>query len=162
MSGSFLVREPTRCIARPMTRITKQLAKVAYRSRSFTRAIASIGSPRACPRQAMDAGVNALWKRRWWNERDLNPHLPLGKAPPIELSPHQEWCLELVSSQPLRVFGAALSPDQLPRLVVVNWRGRGESNSFRRSGAPALNQSTTAALMSLRWKAKAIGAPPRI
>src|SRR5262245_45521613 len=28
---------------------------------------------------------------------------------------------------------------------VVNWRGRGESNSFRRSGAPALNQSTTSA-----------------
>jgi hypothetical protein len=27
----------------------------------------------------------------------------------------------------------------------VNWRGRGESNSFRRSGAPALNQSTTSA-----------------
>jgi hypothetical protein len=27
----------------------------------------------------------------------------------------------------------------------ANWRGRGESNSFRRSGAPALNQSTTSA-----------------
>jgi hypothetical protein len=27
------------------------------------------------------------------------------------------WCLELVSSQPLRVFSAALSPDQLPRRI---------------------------------------------
>ena len=55
-----------------------------------------------------------------------------------------DWCLELVSSQPLRAFNAALSPDQLPR-PNVNWCGRGESNSFRRSGAPALNQSTTSA-----------------
>lgn len=60
----------------------------------------------------------------------------------------------MVSSQPLRGFGAALSPDQLPRRHV-NWRGRGESNSFRRSGAPALNQSTTSA--NLKGPAFAIG-----
>jgi hypothetical protein len=31
----------------------------------------------------------------------------------------RKWCLELVSSQPLRVFGAALSPDQLPRRDIA-------------------------------------------
>jgi hypothetical protein len=40
--------------------------------------------------------------------------------------------------------------------AFANWRGRGESNSFHRSGAPALNQSTTSA------KPSACGASPRI
>jgi hypothetical protein len=57
----------------------------------------------------------------------------------------------LVSSQPLRVFGAALSPDQLPRHAALclrtvrrenrsaaNWCGRRESNPDLESGALVL------------------------
>ncbi len=112
--------------------------------------VPGVGFEPASPRQV---GVAALRETQRCDPRLLglvkNSTQPTGSPVPWN------WCLELVSSQPLRVFSAALSPDQLPRLVVVNWRGRGESNSFRRSGAPALNQSTTSA----EFFREAIGAP---
>src|SRR5262249_33957453 len=53
--------------------------------------------------------------KNWWRQsvtlrprRSCKDHLHSCAVP-------WNWCLELVSSQPLRVFGAALSPDQLPR-----------------------------------------------
>ena len=52
------------------------------------------------------------------------------------LSP--SWCLELVSSQPLRVFGAALSPDQLPRQSLL--------------GASELVRTRRIELLSPEWR----------
>lgn len=54
-------------------------------------------------------------------------------------APARSPCLDVVSSHALRVFSAALSPDQLSRR---EWCGLRESNTLLRSGAPLLIQST--------------------
>ena len=68
---------------------------------------------------------------KWWRHRESNPARRSCKdrLQPAAI-PVGCWCLELVSSQPLRVFSAALSPDQLPRL---EWCGRRESNPHPRN-----------------------------
>jgi hypothetical protein len=55
--------------------------------------------------------------RNWWTERDSNPRLPLARRLLSLLSYRPSWGSELVSSQPLRGFGAALSPDQLSERI---------------------------------------------
>ena len=72
--------------------------------------------------------------------------------------PRARRALSRLSYHPNRVFGAwgwfranlsALSTRRCHQISFpgqnVNWCGRGESNSFRRGGAPPLNQSTTSA-----------------
>jgi hypothetical protein len=76
----------------------------------------------------------------------LEPASPACKAGalPIELSSHQE----LVPGVGFEPTSPRLQRGAITRSAsqaVLNWCGRGESNSFRRSGAPALNQSTTSA-----------------
>jgi hypothetical protein len=76
-------------------------------------------SPENGPLPAEACPTSAL-KTRWW----------AGEG----------WCLELVSSQPLRVFGAALSPDQLPR------------QSAHRSSARELARTRRIELLSPEWR----------
>jgi hypothetical protein len=66
-------------------------------------------------------------------------------------APARSPCLDVVSSHALRVFSAALSPDQLSRR---EWCGLRESNTLLRSGAPLLNQSTKPAQRMSRKSVK--------
>ena len=93
----------------------------------------------------------------WWNERDSNPHHPLARRGLSQLSYHPiAFAAGLPAEAAKRrrlVPGVGFEPTSprfrrgaFTRLASqANWCGRGESNSFRRSGAPALNQSTTSA-----------------
>ncbi len=52
----------------------------------------------------------------WWTDRVLPP-APVACKASVQPSARPKWCLVVVSSHALRVFGAALSPDQLTRRI---------------------------------------------
>ena len=97
----------------------------------------------------------------WWRNRESNP---AGRSCKDHLQPAAFPVLGLVPGVGFEPTSPRFRRGAVTRsafqagdcAVVANWCGRGESNSFRRSGAPALNQSTTSAKPSVR------GASPRI
>ncbi len=59
----------------------------------------------------------------WWTDRVLPP-APVACKASVQPSARPEWCLVVVSSHALRVFGAALSPDQLTRRIGADGGNR--------------------------------------